>query len=238
MEICKDYKALLDLYVDGELEAEDMIRVQDHLDICAACRRYVDDALAIRAAFPDEDSAALPAGFHEAVMAKVAQASAPKKKNRTLLALPTMAAACLALAVAVQGGGMGAKKEATPAARYDTTAASVPAAAEESAPQAQAAPKAYEYTADSVAESCLLEDGKESASGDGYFDTLSITAKQAEEHLMGFIPITLEDGRTAYELTVRDYETLLCALGDSAQKGKTEMTSAPLSDLALVIVEE
>lgn len=236
MEICKDYEALLDLYVDGELEAEDMIRVQDHLDRCAACRRYVDDALAIRSAFPDEDSAALPVGFHEAVMAKVAQASAPKKKNRTLLALPTMAAACLALAVAVQGGGMSEKKAASPAARYDAPAASAPAAAEESAPQAQAAPKAYEYTADSVAESCLLEGGK--PSGDGYFDTLSITAKQAEEHLMGFVPITLEDGRTAYELTVRDYETLLCALGDSAQKGKTEMTSAPLSDLALVIVEE
>ena len=39
-------------------------------------------------------------------------------------------------------------------------------------------------------------------------------------------------------LTAQGYETLLCALGDSAQKGKTEMTSAPLSDLALVIVEE
>ena len=236
MEICKDYEALLDLYVDGELEAEDMIRVQDHLDICAACRRYVDDALTIRSSFPGEDSAPLPEGFHEAVMAKVAQASAPKKKNRSLLALPTVAAACLALVVAVQGGGLSAKKEAAPAARYDVTAASVPAAAEESAPQA--APKAYEYTADSVAENCFLEDGKPSASGDSYFDTRSITAKQAEEHLMGFVPITLEDGRTAYELTARDYEALLCALEDSAQKGKLEMTSAPLSEFALVIVEE
>lgn len=249
MEICKDYEALLDLYVDGKLEPEEMLRVQGHLDHCAACRRYVDDALAIRAAFPDADSAPLPAGFHEAVMARVAQAPAPKRKSRSLWALPTVAAACLALVVAVQGGGLSAKKEAAPAAqynvaaasapaaRYKAIAASAPAAAEAPAPQAQAAPKAYEYAADSVTESCLLEDGK-SSSGDGYFDTLTITPQQAQAHLSGFVPITLEDGRCAYELVARDYETLLQALEESAEKGKTESFSVSASGLALAIVEE
>ena len=52
MKYCDDYAALLDLYVDGELSPEEMSRIQEHLDRCPGCQAYVDDALAIRAAFP------------------------------------------------------------------------------------------------------------------------------------------------------------------------------------------
>ena len=88
-----------------------------------------------------------------------------------------------------------------------------------------------------MTESCLLADGK-SSSGDGYFGTLTITPQQAQAHLSGFVPITLEDGRSAYELVARDYETLLQALEESAEKGKTEPFSVSASGLALAIVEE
>ena len=47
MKYCEEYAALLDLFVDGELSLEEMLRVQEHLDTCPACRAYVDDALAM-----------------------------------------------------------------------------------------------------------------------------------------------------------------------------------------------
>ena len=65
--------ALLDAFVDGELTSEEMISVQSHLDECPECRAYVDDALAIRASFPTEDDAELPADFAETVMKAVAE---------------------------------------------------------------------------------------------------------------------------------------------------------------------
>ena len=34
MTNCKVFAALLDLYVDGELSPEEMLRVRDHLDEC------------------------------------------------------------------------------------------------------------------------------------------------------------------------------------------------------------
>ena len=117
MNICKDYEALLDLYVDGELTAEDMMKVRDHLDTCPTCQSYVDDALTIRAAFPEAEETELPEGFHESVMTRISQTAVPKKKRRAWMGLAPVAAACLALAVAVQGGlpGMDAKQEAATA---------------------------------------------------------------------------------------------------------------------------
>ena len=75
--------ALLDAFVDGELTSEEMISVQSHLDECPECRAYVDDVLAIRASFPTEDDAELPADFVETVMKAVAETpqSRPKKRQ-------------------------------------------------------------------------------------------------------------------------------------------------------------
>ena len=60
MKYCETYAALLDLFVDGELSFEEMLEVQAHLDECPACRSYVDDAMAIRAAFPDVEDTEVP----------------------------------------------------------------------------------------------------------------------------------------------------------------------------------
>ena len=65
MKYCEEYAALLDLFVDGELSLEEMLRVQEHLDTCPACRAYVDDALAMSAAFPDAE---IPTTTSSAVM--------------------------------------------------------------------------------------------------------------------------------------------------------------------------
>ena len=71
MKYCDDYAALLDLYVDGELSSDELSDVQAHLDTCPGCRAYVDDALSLRAAFPDVEDTEVPDGFAEGVMAAI-----------------------------------------------------------------------------------------------------------------------------------------------------------------------
>ncbi|MBQ7849924.1 MAG: zf-HC2 domain-containing protein [Clostridia bacterium] len=101
MKYCEEFEALLDLYVDGELEVADMIRVQEHLDACSACQAYVDELLAIRAAFPEIEDTVVPEGFADSVMRAIA-ASAPKKTTKRAtpwkkILVPM--AACLAVVV-------------------------------------------------------------------------------------------------------------------------------------------
>lgn len=78
MNICEEYAELLDAFVDGELSPEEMARVRAHLDGCGGCRAYVDDALAIRAAFPGVEDTPAPEGFAASVMAKIAAEAAPR----------------------------------------------------------------------------------------------------------------------------------------------------------------
>ena len=55
MTYCKESSALLDPYIDGELSPEETARVREHLHTCDGCRAYVQAALAIRDAFPEEE---------------------------------------------------------------------------------------------------------------------------------------------------------------------------------------
>lgn len=101
MKCCEEYGALLDLYVDGELEPQEALRVRDHLEQCPACQSYVDDAFAIRAAFPEVEDTEVPDGFAESVCAVIQAADTAPKRNRrrrwakTLLPM----AACCAIVV-------------------------------------------------------------------------------------------------------------------------------------------
>lgn len=76
MKYCEEYAALLDLFVDGELSGPEMAQVGDHLAKCPGCRAYVDDALAIRAGFPDVEETAVPEGFAESVMERIREDAA------------------------------------------------------------------------------------------------------------------------------------------------------------------
>ena len=108
MKYCEDCAALLDLYVDGELSPEDMDRVRAHLETCPGCRAYVDDALAIRAAFPDVEDTEVPAGFAESVMSAVQAAAqerpaAPQAKKRHWGRVLLPLAACCAIVILLHG---------------------------------------------------------------------------------------------------------------------------------------
>lgn len=120
MKYCEEFEALLDLYVDGELEVADMIRVQEHLDTCPACQAYVDELLAIRAAFPEIEDTIVPEGFADGVMRAIA-ASAPKKTTKRATPWKKFLvpmAACLAvvvMALPLTGVMNNARMESAPA---------------------------------------------------------------------------------------------------------------------------
>ena len=108
MKYCEDCAALLDLYVDGELSPDDMDRVRAHLETCPGCRAYVDDALAIRAAFPDVEDTEVPAGFAGGVMSAVQAAAqerpaAPQAKQRHWGRVLLPLAACCAIVILLHG---------------------------------------------------------------------------------------------------------------------------------------
>lgn len=155
MTNCKAFAALLDLYVDGELAPEEMLRVRDHLDKCPACRAYVDDALAIRASFPDAEDTEVPAGFTEAVITAVRQSGTPAKASRRTpwkkILLPL--AACFAVAVLVLPlrdllSGSAKTESAASLTAMDTAVAESAAVKEPAeAPAAEEAPAALEQGA-------------------------------------------------------------------------------------------
>ena len=187
--------ALLDAFVDGELTSDEMIQVQAHLDECPACQAYVDDALAIRAAFPTEDDIPLPADFSENVMRSVAKApqSRPKKQPWGKLAA---AAACLAVIVLVQHGALGSTGSTDSASAYDT-AAVMDVAAAESAPGERSidAPSASAGSGDAV------DDGAEAftATSGGSLetqkskDTAAYTSGSGQSSIQVDLPSASED---------------------------------------------
>ena len=159
MKYCENFAALLDPFVDSELSPDEMSRVQAHLDECPACRAYVDDALAIRAAFPDAEDTELPDGFAESVMARIQAEAVPraeaasqteavpraetahkKKPSRPWLKALASLAACCAIVLLVGPLFSGGAKTEAPAAAADTAASTERAmvsseeAAEEAAP--------------------------------------------------------------------------------------------------------
>lgn len=129
MKYCEEYAALLDLFVDGELAPGDMKRVGDHLMGCPGCQAYVDDALAIRACFPDAEETVVPEGFADGVMERVREASGRERKIvemkrrgvRRWLGTAAVLAACCALVVLVRTGPGGDTAAPARGAAYDTT---------------------------------------------------------------------------------------------------------------------
>ena len=115
MRSCEEYAALLDLYVDGELSPQEMLQVRTHLENCPACQAYVEDALAIRAAFPEAEDAEVPSGFAESVCAVIQADTAPRRRRHALwvkTALP-MAACCAIVVLLANLPGLGQDREIT-----------------------------------------------------------------------------------------------------------------------------
>ena len=241
--------ALLDAFVDGELPSDEMIQVQAHLDECPACQAYVDDAMAIRAAFPTAEDLPLPADFAKNVMAAVTKTpqSRPKKQPWGKLAA---AAACLAVIVLMQHGTLGSiSGSSNTSAACDT--APMEAAAAESAPEERCLTAAggdndSDSFADTNTESkktdayyaCALppdqttmENDSAAAMTDGSsaqddLPTVTVSKSDLGELLDDREPTEVKPGVCRYLLTRQEFEDLAAKLADRGVTLETEDTDS------------
>ena len=107
MEYCEEYAALLDAYLDGELTEEEALRVREHIEACSGCRRYIEDALAIREILAGAVEEEAPEDFAAQVMEAVRrtpQAGGQKRARQPWRKLLIPLAACCAIVVLQKGG--------------------------------------------------------------------------------------------------------------------------------------
>ena len=155
MKECEKYAALLDAFSEGDLFMEDMVQVQNHLMNCPHCQAYLEDLMAMRAAFPTVEETEVPEGFADRVMAAVAEhpraaapvTPAPKAKKTPWRKALLPIAACCAIVIllgrtAISGGS--SKEAAVMAAQSRAETTEECAVAEECAAEE---PKAKESTA-------------------------------------------------------------------------------------------
>lgn len=252
MKYCEEFAALLDSYVDGELSAGEAARVREHLANCPGCRRYVDDALAIRAAFPDAEETAVPEGFAAGVMAAVREAAEKRPAGRRRVYWQTVLlplAACFALVVllrAVPGAGNGAPADA-PAAAVDAAVAY--GAAESDA-------EAYDYNAaDEPAAPYSLfaaprmtagseEDTPEEADGEALPKTADNTAPGEEDGAdspriltapTAAEPAAAESGGRAIRLTAAQAGELLAELPYTVEADGVRCYQLPSGDFDVLL---
>ena len=258
MKYCENFAALLDPFVDGELSPDEMARVQAHLDECPACRAYVDDALAIRASFPDAEDTPVPDGFAESVMARIraeaasqAEAAPQKKTSRPWLkALASLAACCAIVLLAAPMFSHSSKTEAAPAeapAAAADTAASTERAMEfaltEEAPAGESAEESREDLASSKLYDAAPSPSAAADSGaTAYFTEadpaswLTLTAEEAGSLLADFTPAEETETELRYELTAEDLETLLAALSEAGIVPTGEVHPTELEDHTVLVI--
>jgi len=163
MNECEKCAALLDAFSEGDLFMEDMVQVQNHLMNCPHCQAYLEDLMAMRAAFPTVEDTEVPAGFADRVMAAVAEhprtaapVPTPKAKKQPWRKLLLPLAACCAVVIllgrtAISGGS---SKEAAVMSAKSTAEAQTETVTEECAMEE---PKAKETAAGSLTEDAMEE---------------------------------------------------------------------------------
>ena len=252
MKYCENFAALLDPFVDGELSPDEMARVQAHLDGCPACRAYVDDALAIRASFPDAEDTPVPDGFAESVMARIraeaasqAEAAPQKKTSRPWLkALASLAACCAIVLLAAPMFSHSSKTEAAPAEAPAAAAASTERAmgfantAEETPAEESREDLASSKLYDAAPSPSAAADSGATA----YFTEadpaswLTLTAEEAGSLLADFTPVEETETELRYELTSGELETLLAALSEAGIVPSGELHPAEMEDSYVLVI--
>ena len=245
MKYCENFAALLDPFVDGELSPDEMARVQAHLDGCPACRAYVDDALAIRAAFPDAEDTPVPDGFAESVMARIrAETVSQKRKNRPWLkALASLAACCAIVLLAAPMFSHGSKTEAAPAEAPAAAAASTERAmgfantAEETPAEESREDLASSELYDAAPAPSAADSGATAYCTEA--DTtswLTLTAEEAGSLLADVTPAEETETELRYELTSGELETLLAALSEAGIVPSGELHPAEMEDSYVLVI--
>ena len=260
MKYFENFAALLDPFIDGELSPDEAARVQAHLDECPVCRAYVDDALAIRAAFPDAEDTELPEGFTKTVMARIRAEAAPRaeaaqQKSRPWLKVLASLAACCAVVLLVRPLFSGGAKAEAPAAAADTAVSteramfSAEGSSEEAAPAEAPAAETYgtaeTESAPQAPAAAQPEEGESSfksnspgvqtqAADGGNVSTLTLPPEAASV-LAELTPVEETDTEARYELPRQDCDALTKSL---TQAGIAFTLDDTGSGTVLVILEK
>lgn len=78
MKVCNEYRLLINLYIDGELDAAEALQVEEHLSRCPACRRYCDEICMVNRAVKDVEP---PKDLHVSIMSAVRAAQAAEEEK-------------------------------------------------------------------------------------------------------------------------------------------------------------
>lgn len=232
MNHCESYEPLLDAFAEGDLFLEDMIRVQQHLNNCPECQAYLEDLLAIRAAFPTVEETEVPDGFTASVMAAVTatpqaaspgnvsshNSNRPNKKPTTWLKILSGLAACCAIVLLAQGG---------------LHMAAGGTAANESTAAADTAPEVALYTMQDRGETETPAAGKSSNQQLSELPSENSAAEYSEDSMP---PQTAEPDTTAYRMIVRVNADLLAGLLDACSPVAEYQETA--SNGAAVLIRE
>lgn len=187
MENCIEYQERISALLDGALPEQERQTLLAHLAECPACQAYWDDQLAIQAALNTLEAEA-PAGFADAVMARVGRTAQIKPTNekptKKVISLPrwqrwAAAAACCALVLL---GTLGARTGLGGGETYDLA----PADADGTAVYAAPAPESRAAEVPAVFAALPAEDGpctlttSSSLAHQWVRDTLGAEAESAE----------------------------------------------------------
>lgn len=258
MNHCESYEPLLDAFTEGDLFMEDMVRVQQHLINCPHCQAYVEDLLAMRAAFPTVAETEVPAGFTASVMAAVAatpQATAPAaasaaksaKKRTPWTKVLSGLAACCAIVLLAQGGlNMGggasmapkAEEAAAPMEMYTADSAHAESAMEAPAeeakmaePQTEAAPES-----DIVHDETSVEHtttGGVAGAPSPYRIIVTVDAEWVGDALYHHLPLVEYDETPAGSDTlvhIREYELTMAEYDELFSQLALERGEAPVEE--------
>lgn len=231
MTPCENYWEALNAFVDGECSPEEEAALRAHLADCAACREALAELTALHDGFPDWEDEAVPEGFADGVLQKIAEnpQQAPKKgKRKRSGAAWASLAACLGIMVLLGTlfpGERSAGSANTAAPASDAAVTGGQAAAPQSGEPEDALMGTQSMKASREDQDKLMTDrAKLTQAGADLCWTL--TADEEQELLSGFDCRETEEGRV-YTLTAGDIESV-CA------QAEAEGISLPWEDSTVV----
>ena len=231
MTPCENYWEALNAFVDGECSPEEEAALRAHLADCAACREALAELTALHDGFPDWEDEAVPEGFADGVLQKIAETpqQAPKKgKRKRSGAAWASLAACLGVMVLLGSlfpGNRSASSANTAAPASDAAVTAGQAAEPQSGEAEDALTGTQAAKAGGEDPSKLMMDrAKLTQAGADLCWTL--TADEEQELLSGFDCQETEEGRV-YTLTAGDIESVRA-------QAEAEGIALPWEDSAVV----
>ena len=212
MTPCENYWEALNAFADGECSPEEEAALRAHLADCAACREALAELTALHDGFPHWEDEAVPEGFADSVLQKIAEnpPQAPKKakRHRPGAAWASLAA-CLGVMVLLGSlfPGLRSASSANSAAPASDAAVTTGQAAEPQSGEAEDVLMGTQAMEAGGEDPSKLMADRAKLTQAGADLRWTLTADEERELLSGYDCRETEDGRV-YTLTAGDLESV------------------------------